>query len=144
AIYVMMLRGYRGKVAVITGAANGLGRALAHALAARGCSLALVDIDKRVLEKATAEIARTGIVVTHHCADVSSEQGLRQVAEEVLSAHGKLHLLINNAAVSGSASFANTGAAAFEQIMRVNFFGAVYGCRVFLPSIQKQGEGQIM
>jgi short-subunit dehydrogenase len=139
-----MLRGYKDKVAVITGAANGLGRALAHELAARKCHLALVDIDTTALTKAKQELQRPGIVVTHHCADVGSEQALERVAAEVQSAHGTAHLLINNAGVSASAAFANTSAAAFEQIMRVNFFGVVYGCRAFLPVLQKHSEGQIL
>src|SRR5215471_15832742 len=109
-----MLRGYKGKVAVITGAAGGLGRALAAGLAARGCNLALVDIEKERLASAAAEIARPGIVVTEHCADVASEQELQHVAAEIKSAHEVVHLLINNAAVSGSAAFTNTDAAAFE------------------------------
>jgi short-subunit dehydrogenase len=139
-----MLRGYKDKVAVITGAANGLGRALAHELAARQCHLALIDIDTSALAKAKEELERPGVLVTQHCADVSSEQALERAADEIGGVHGPVHVLINNAGVSASAAFANTGAAAFEQIMRVNFFGVVYGCRVFLPALQKHGEGQIL
>src|SRR5438105_4891310 len=116
-----MLRGYKGRVAVITGAARGLGRALADGLAARECNLALIDIDAATLTRTTAEIERPGIAVTHHCTDIGCEQALRHVAGEVRSAHGRVDLLINNAAVSGSAAFGNTSAEAFEHIMRVDF-----------------------
>jgi short-subunit dehydrogenase len=140
----MMLRGYKDKVAVITGAAQGLGRALAQGLAARQCNLALVDIDETALRKTTREIERPGIVVTQHCSDVRSEETLQRVADEVRSAHGTAHLLINDAAVSTSAAFRNTPVAVFEQIVKVNFFGVVYGCRAFLPVLQEQEEAQIL
>jgi hypothetical protein len=140
----MMLRTYKDKVAVITGAAGGLGRALAQVLAGRKCNLALVDIDSSSLARTTQELGQAGVVVTQHCADVGSEQALENVAAEIATAHGTAHLLINNAAVSGSATFANTGAATFERIMQINFFGVVYGCRVFLPLLQGHAEGQIL
>jgi short-subunit dehydrogenase len=139
-----MVREYREKVAVITGAANGLGRSLAKELASRKCHLALVDIDFAALSNAKQELARPGIVVTHHIADVGSQQDLERVAAEIGNAHGTAHLLINNAAVSASASFPNTSAMEFERIMRVNFFGMVHGCRVFLPFLQQHAEGQIL
>jgi short-subunit dehydrogenase len=139
-----MVREYGGKVAVVTGAGNGLGRALAKELAARNCNLALVDIDSSAVANTKEELARPGIVVTYHCADVSSEQSLALVAAEVKNFHGTAHLLINNAGVSASASFRNTDATEFERIIRVNFFGVAYGCRVFLPLLQEHGEGQIL
>lgn len=139
-----MIREYKDRVAVITGAANGLGRALASELAARNCHLALVDIDASALANTKKELARPGIVVTHHLADVGSQHDLERVAVEIGSAHGTAHLLINNAAVSASATFPNTSAADFERIIRVNFFGVVHGCRVFLPFLQQHAEGQIL
>jgi NAD(P)-dependent dehydrogenase (short-subunit alcohol dehydrogenase family) len=141
---VIVVRAYRDRVAVITGAANGLGRALARELAARKCHLALIDIDSPGLLKVTEELAEPGLLVTQHCADIGSEQAVQRVAAEIGSAHGNVHLLINNAAISASAVFANTSAMDFERIMRVNFFGAVYGCRAFLPLLQKHAEGQIL
>jgi len=73
---MMMLRGYKDKVAAITGAASGLGRALAKELAARNCHLALIDVDAPSLIKAAQELERPGIVVTHHCADVGPRKPL--------------------------------------------------------------------
>ena len=141
---VTMVRGYKDRVAVITGAANGLGRALAGELAARGCHLALVDIDSSGLAKTKEELARPGIVLTQHLADVASQQDVERVAIEIASAHGTLDLLINNAAVSASASFSNTSATDFERIIQVNFFGVVHGCRVFLPRLRERAEGHIL
>ena len=139
-----MISAYRDRVAVVTGAANGLGRALAKELAARRCHLALIDTDGSALAKVSEELARTEVVVTHHCVDVGSEQAIQRVAAEIESTHRTVHLVINNAAVSASASFANTGATEFERILRVNFFGAVYGCRAFLPFLQSHAQGQIL
>jgi short-subunit dehydrogenase len=141
---VTMVREYEDRVAVITGAANGLGRALARELASRKCHLALVDIDSSALANTQKELARPGIVVTHHLADVGSQQDLERVAVEIGNAHGTAHLLINNAAVSASASFPNTSTTDFERIIWVNFFGVVHGCRVFLPFLQEHAEGQIL
>lgn len=141
---MVMIRGYRDRVAVITGAANGLGRALARELAIRKCHLALVDTDSHGLAKLKEELGTLGAVVTDHCADVGSDEALQRVAAEIERTHGTVHLAINNAAVSASASFVQTSATDFERIMRVNFFGIVYGCRTFLPFLQSHREGQIV
>jgi NAD(P)-dependent dehydrogenase (short-subunit alcohol dehydrogenase family) len=139
-----MLRAYKARVAVVTGAARGLGRALAEELAVRECNLALVDVDSPALTKTAQDLNRAGVRITHHYADVASEEAIGRVVAEVLAAHGEAHLLINNAAVSASASFAHTSAEVFERIIRVNFLGVVLGCRAFLPLLQRQAEGQIL
>jgi NAD(P)-dependent dehydrogenase (short-subunit alcohol dehydrogenase family) len=77
-------------------------------------------------------------------ADVGSEQAVQSAAAEIAGAHGDVHLLINNAAISASAGFAGTSATDFERIVQVNFFGTVYGCRAFMPFLKKHGEGQIL
>jgi NAD(P)-dependent dehydrogenase (short-subunit alcohol dehydrogenase family) len=82
--------------------------------------------------------------VSGHCADTGSERAWQQVAAEIARTHEKVHLLINNAAVSATSSFANTRPADFEWLMRVNFLGVVYGCRVLLPYLRDHGEGQIV
>ena len=139
-----MLRAYQGKVAVITGAANGLGKALAKQLASLKCGLALVDVDVSALANTERELAGSGVLVTSHVADVSSQPDLQRVAQEIRNAHGTVHLLINNAGVSASASFTNTSAMDFERVMQVNFFGLVQSCRVFLPFLREHAEGQIL
>src|SRR5271156_847341 len=120
-----MLLGYQGRVAVITGAANGLGKALAKQLACLKCGLALVDIDASSLANTGQELAGSGVLTTCHVADVSSLPDLQRVAHEIRNTHGTVHLLINNAGVSASASFENTSAMDFERLMQVNFFGLV-------------------
>ena len=139
-----MLRSYEGTVAVVTGAASGLGRALAQELTARKCHLALIDVDAAGLAKTAEELSCPGITITSHCADVSVDHAMEQVAAAVQRAHGAAHLLVNNAAISASAGFASTSAEAFERIIRVNFFGVVHGCRAFLPLLEKSGQAQIL
>jgi len=133
-----MVRGYEGRVAVVTGAANGLGRALA----ARKCHLALIDVDSSALENATQELAERGIAVTHHIADVGSQQDLERVAMEIGKAHGTTHLLVNNAAISASAAFSTTSDADFERIVRATFLGWCTAAEFFCPSSGKTPKGR--
>ena len=139
-----MLNEYGGKVAVITGAANGLGRALATELAGRKCHLALVDTDDLGLKSVREKLVLSGINLTVHCADVGSELAMRSVAGEIEGSHTNVHLVINNAAVSASVPFAAMAGAEFERVVRVNFYGVVYGCRAFLPFLLEHANGQIL
>ena len=75
---------------------------------------------------------------------MGSQEDLERVAIEIRKAHGTAHLLVNNAALSASAAFSTTSGADFERIVRVNFFGVVHGCRVFLPFLREHAEGQIL
>ena len=127
-----MVADYVGKAAVITGAGSGLGRALAAELVRRNCRIALIDVDARKLAAVEREFSKLGALITQHCADVSSESAMKQVAAAVLGSHGQIHLLINNAGISISSPFQRTDSAAFEHVIRVNFFGVVNTCRAFL------------
>jgi len=113
---------YAGKVAVVTGAASGLGQALASELRRRGATV--VGIDKGD-------------------ADVASREALEAVAGETRASHGQIDLIINNAGISISAPFEKTDPDDFERVMQVNFRGVVNGCRAFLPILRRPG-GQIL
>jgi NAD(P)-dependent dehydrogenase (short-subunit alcohol dehydrogenase family) len=139
-----MPRDYIDKVAVITGAGSGLGRALATELVQRSCRIVLIDVDAGTLALVAAALSKPGVPVTQHCADVESEDAMNRVAAAILETHGRVDLLINNAGISVSSPFLRTNSAAFERVMRVNFFGVVNSCRAFL-SISGLREGaQIM
>jgi NAD(P)-dependent dehydrogenase (short-subunit alcohol dehydrogenase family) len=89
-----------GRVAAITGAASGIGRALSFELAGKGCDLALVDIDEAELA-ATAESLRSrGRKVSVHVADVADVDRMRRLPDEVVAEHGHVHILVNNAGVA--------------------------------------------
>jgi len=139
-----MLRSYTGKVAVVTGAASGLGLALARELARRKCHLALVDIDGEKLAAAESSLASADIRISGHTADVASAETMRDLAQRVSAEHGAAHLLINNAGIGISAPLSATSPDAFDRLMRVNFDGVLNGCRAFLPLLQQQPEAQIV
>ena len=98
----------------------------------RNCQTVLIDVDPHRLAVVAGEFSRLGRSITQHCADVSCESAMKQVAEAVLRSHGQVHLLINNAGISISSPFQRTDSAAFEHVIRVNFFGVVNTCRAFL------------
>ena len=134
----------RGGVAVITGAAGGIGAALALQLAARGCHLALVDVNGAGLD-ATATAARArGVTVSTQVLDLSLPDAPAAVLAGVMASHGRATLLVNNAGVALGGSFEQVAAADFDWLMRINF-GAVVGLtRAFLPLLAQAPAAQIV
>src|SRR5688572_108061 len=111
-----------GTVAVVTGAASGIGRALAQALATKGCRLALVDVDEpglTAVQKELLEVNRDA-VVSRHVADVADPNRMEGVAREVAAVHRAVHLLINNAGITHESPFPQTSLADWERIIGVN------------------------
>jgi NAD(P)-dependent dehydrogenase (short-subunit alcohol dehydrogenase family) len=135
----------QGTVAAITGAGSGIGRALALHLSARGCALALADINLTSLEE-TAVLARKGQAprVSTHVVDVSDREAVRRFAEEATEQHGRVQLLINNAGVALGGNFDEITLDDFAWLMGINFWGVVYGVRVFLPILRRQPEAHIV
>ena len=131
------------RTAVVTGAANGIGKALAHSLAEQGCHLALVDINGEALERVRAELAPTGRTVSLHVANVADRPRMMALPEEVLAAHGHVHLLVNNAGVSVAGRFEDVPLEDMDWIFGVNFWGVVHGCKAFLPYLRRESEAHI-
>jgi short-subunit dehydrogenase len=140
----------RGAAAAITGAASGIGRALALELAARGCDLALADRDEGGLQAVAAEIAKTGatkpgsVKVTTHRVDVSEPQQIQDFARDAIAAHPGLNIVVNNAGVALMGSFNEIDQAQMDWLMNINFWGVVHGARAFLPHLAKQREAHIV
>lgn len=132
------------RVAVVTGAASGIGRALSMALAGKGCVLALVDLDKAALEEVATEIRATGARVSTHLVDVANEQQMRALPEIVVQAHGAVHIVINNAGVGVSGTIEEQSLDDFEWLVGINFWGVVYGSKFFLPQLRRSDEGHIV
>jgi short-subunit dehydrogenase len=134
------------KVAVITGAASGIGRALALGLARKGCRLALVDRDDAGLHRLQAELSRGdgGRGASLHVADVTSRTRMKDIAAEVIETHRAIHLLINNAGIGYEAAFPQTSLEAWEQVMGVNLWGTIYGCHFFMPHLAKAERAHIV
>lgn len=134
----------RGKVAVVTGAGSGIGRALAEQLVKEGCALALADINAETLQSLAAELKSSGVRVTTHVLDVAKRAAVYAFADEVLAQHGSAQLIINNAGVAVSQTVAELTYDDFEWIMGINFWGVVYGTKAFLPHLLKNNEGHIV
>jgi short-subunit dehydrogenase len=134
-----------GSAAAITGAASGIGRALALELAARGCDLALADRDEAGLATLAAEIARVHPrKVTVHTVDVGVPQQIEAFAQAAIAAHANLNIVINNAGVALMGLFNEVDQAQMEWLININFWGVVHGTRAFLPHLSRQREAHIV
>jgi short-subunit dehydrogenase len=134
----------RGSVAVITGAAQGIGRALALHLAGEGVDLALADIDIARLEETAAAARSAGVVVSTHPLDVGDAASVASLPESVLARHGRVSLLINNAGVALIGSFEELSLADFEWLFAINFWGVVRTTKAFLPVLKQQPFAHIV
>jgi NAD(P)-dependent dehydrogenase (short-subunit alcohol dehydrogenase family) len=130
-------------VAVVTGAASGIGRALAQQLSAAGSALAIADVDEKGLAETAASLSSKGQVSTH-ILDVSDEEAVRSFAEDVTARHGRVTLLINNAGVALHGTFEEISLDDLRWVMGINFWGVVYGVKHFLPILKKQPRAQIV
>jgi len=137
---------FDGRVAAITGAASGIGRALAIELARRGAHLALADIDDDGLADTVArcEGAASGVKVTSQHLDVADRAAVEAWADQVVADHGAVHLVFNNAGVALGATVAAMSYDDFEWLMNINFWGVVYGTKAFLPHMLAADEGHIV
>jgi short-subunit dehydrogenase len=140
------IRRLSGKVVVVTGAASGIGRALAFGLRDKGCHLALVDLDQDGLchlQLALREPGRQQTVTTH-VADVSNRVRMRELAREVVEAHGAVHLLINNAGIGYEAAFPQTSLDDWDHVVGVNMWGVIHGCHFFMPHLAKVERAHVV
>ncbi|MEM6261228.1 MAG: SDR family oxidoreductase [Bacteroidota bacterium] len=138
------MRQFTRKVAVITGAGNGIGRCLAQALATEGAHLALADIGSEALEETVKSLPPADHLVTTHVVDVANREAVEEFTREVVAQHGAAHLIINNAGVSYAGRVTNLLYEDMEWIMNINYWGVVYGTKSFLPVLLEQGEGHIV
>jgi short-subunit dehydrogenase len=135
----------RGSAAAVTGAASGIGRALALELAARGCDLALADRDEAGLQTLAAEIAKANAQkVTVHRVDVSEPGQIADFAQAAIAAHPGLNIVINNAGVALLGQFNEVDQAQMDWLMNTNFWGVVHATRAFLPQLARQREAHIV
>jgi hypothetical protein len=133
-----------GRVAVVTGAASGIGRALALELAGRGCALALVDVNETGLAEVADRVRALGRKVSVHVADVASRARMERLPGEVIAEHGHVHVVVNNAGVAVSGTLVDQSLDDFAWIVGINFWGVVYGCKGFLPHLLAEDEGHLV
>ena len=130
-----------GSAAAVTGAASGIGRALALELAARGCALALADRDEAGLQQVAAEIGKfPGRKVSTHRVDVGEPAQIQDFARVAIAAHPGLNIVINNAGVALLGGFNEVDQAQMEWLININFWGVVHGTRAFLPHLSQRAR----
>ena len=136
----------KGKVAIVTGAGSGIGKALAHRLAADGAAVVVADLAK--YDVAAAEIAKSTSARTLGVqADVSNEKEVERMAAEAVKAFGRIDVLVNNAAVFSSLklkAFEKISVAEWRKVMDVNIMGVALCCRACVPHMRKGGYGRII
>lgn len=136
----MPITSFEKKVAVVTGAARGLGAALAGGLATSGCLVALVDRDGSVVRQAS----RLGGGHRGYVVDVSERTAVASLARTVAADFGRVDLVVNNAGVAAAGPFEQVPLDDLAWVMNVNFWGTVHGCHSFLPLLRGQREGHIV
>ncbi len=138
------MKSFDGKVAAITGAASGIGRALALALAEEGAHLALSDVDEAGLAETVQRCEGHGTKVTSQRLDVSDRDAFFAWADQVEAEHGTVNLIVNNAGVALGATVERMSIEDFEWLMGINFWGVVHGTQAFLPKLRASGEGHVV
>jgi NAD(P)-dependent dehydrogenase (short-subunit alcohol dehydrogenase family) len=131
-------------VAVVTGAASGIGLALADAFAAAGCSLVLADVEAEALRAAERRIAATGVDTLAVLTDVSKRDQVEALATQTIERFGHVNVLCNNAGVAGGGDAWFGGIDAWDWVLGVNFWGVVHGVQTFLPHLVASGSAHIV
>ena len=139
-----LVKSFEGRVAAVTGAGSGIGRALAVDLARRGAHLALSDIDEVGLAETVTQCEGAGVKVTSQRVDVADREAMFAWADQVVADHGKVNLIFNNAGVALGATIEAMSYDDFEWLMNINFWGVVHGTKAFLPHLKAAGEGHIV
>ena len=135
---------FNGQVAVITGAASGIGKALALKLAHLGCNLALSDRNNEGLTDVKRQVEELGVNCLIQNFDVADNQGFIDFAEKVFDKFGRADMLFNNAGVSLIDTVENQKMEDFHWLMNINFWGVVYGSNAFLPYLKKSPQAHLV
>ncbi len=134
----------KGKVAAVTGAGSGIGRALAANLVKSGCNVAISDVNEDTLQETKEIIGNSDVRVSTHVVDVANREQVSRYADEVVKQHGQVDVIINNAGVSVSNTFEDISYEDFEWVININLWGVIYGTKAFLPYLKMQPEGHIV
>jgi NAD(P)-dependent dehydrogenase (short-subunit alcohol dehydrogenase family) len=130
----------RGRVAVVTGAASGIGRALAKRLGAEGMRVVVADVESAALDGVARELADAGVPCFAVRTDVTSQDSLLALAERTVDAFGAAHVLCNNAGVFAGGLSWEAPLSDFEWVLAVNTWGVLHGIRAFVPRMIASGE----
>jgi NADP-dependent 3-hydroxy acid dehydrogenase YdfG len=141
----MAVTNFKNKVAAITGAGSGMGRALAESLASKGCHVAISDVNTEGLKETEARLKSvTSTKVSSHELDVADRNQVEQFASDVVSEHGKVNMVFNNAGVSLTDTVEHMNYEDFKWLMDINFWGVIYGSKAFLPYFNEVDEAHVI
>ena len=138
------MKSFHGRVAVVTGAASGIGRSLALALAAEGARLAISDVDTTGLTETAALARARGAQVHEQRLDVADREAVVAYAATVAEHYGAVHLVVNNAGIALTGDVVDLTFKDVEQIIDVDFWGVAHGTMAFLPHLIASGEGTLV
>ena len=138
------MKRFSGRTAVITGAASGIGLAMASRFAAEGMRCVLADVDETSLGRAVDGLRLSGAAAIGVRTDVSNAADVQALADQAIAEFGAVHVLCNNAGVGGGTDFAKIPLDMWERVLGVNLWGVIHGCRTFLPHLLEQDEGHIV
>jgi short-subunit dehydrogenase len=140
-----IMRSFQNKVAVITGAGSGLGRALALQLNQAGAHLALCDLNMTGLEETRALLSNQSLKSTLHVVDVSTREQMQKFAADAIAQHRQADILINNAGITLTPKFfGDISEEQFEKVININMWGVYHGVRAFLPHLRMRPEASIV
>jgi 3-oxoacyl-[acyl-carrier protein] reductase len=129
----------KDRVAIITGGARGIGRAIAEAFAAEGARLALADVDRAALEAAAGDLGALAVPT-----DVSDEEAVRAMVEATVRRYGRIDILVNNAGICPLTQFESISHAEWDRVLAINLTGAFLGCQATAPHMRDAGYGRII
>ncbi len=132
------------KVAIVTGGASGIGRALCHALAARGTMVIVADINAEGAKGVAAAIRQRGGQAAAHTVDVADADSVKQLVQHTLAMHRRLDYLFNNAGIAVTADTRDLRLEHWQRVMAVNLWGVIYGVQAAYPVMVQQGHGHIV
>lgn len=136
------MTGFKGKTAVISGGAEGIGFSIAQAMAAQGMNIVLGDIDAAQLDKAVATLTAQGVPVLGVTMDVTLMEHWQQLGQQAVERFGSIHMLVNNAGVGGgTGSIEQIAERDWRWVLDVNLMGVIYGTQTLVPLIKQHGEG---
>ncbi|MCZ6627607.1 MAG: SDR family NAD(P)-dependent oxidoreductase, partial [SAR324 cluster bacterium] len=135
------MKDFQGKVAVVTGAASGIGRALALDFARRGMKLVGADIERGPLEAVRGEIETAGAECLTVITDVSDRQSVQALADAAYGRFGAVHVLCNNAGVTSGGALQDSTYQDWQWVLGVNLWGVIHGILAFVPRMIEQRTG---
>jgi 2-hydroxycyclohexanecarboxyl-CoA dehydrogenase len=127
------------KIAIVTGAGQGIGRGIATKLAAEGATVVVTDINETTAKETAAEIGGVGLA-----ADVTSRESVEDMVERVMQQFGRIDVLVNNAGWDKAGPFVDTDPADWDRVIAINLYGVLYTSKAVLPIMAAQGFGSVV